>query len=987
MPRRAAPPISLPVLRRLSAALAALALPPLALAAPSGGEVVLGSATISRSGTATTIDQSSARAVIDWRSFGIASGEQVNFVQPDRSAIALNRVIGNERSVIDGVLRANGQVFLVNSNGVLFGAGSSVSAAGIVASTLDISNTDFIAGRQVFAGGGGAVENDGRISVPEGGYVALLGGAVRNGGGIEAPKGMAALAAGNRVTLTFAGDSLLGLSLDAGGLAALVENGGAIVADGGRILLTARGADELAGAQVNTTGLLRARTIDDLKGGIVVLAEGGGAHVAGTLDASAPAVGDGGFIETSGRKVGFADDVVITTAAASGRTGRLLIDPDGFTIGSGGDIGAGLLSTLLASNDIDIESTMGSGSDGNLRVNEAVSWSAGTRLGLKATHDILVNAPITATGAGAGLTLDYGGDYKLAGGASVTLSGAGASLAINGTQYQLVHGLAELAALDDNDEYAANGHYALAQDIDASGATHPTSVLGTLGGTLAGMGHTVDGLRIVADDLVNYAYGVGLVGIASNGSVIRDIGVTNADVTGYSWVGALVGMNRGSVSNAWASGQVTGNYVTGGLVGFNLGSIAASHSSASVTGGTLDPGFGSIGGLVGRSTNGTISDSWASGKVTVVSSNVNVSAMAIGGLVGDVIRGSIVDSHATGDVTVPVQTNAAGGLVGMLSYASISGSYATGDVTGGGWYLGGLVAQMYGAASISDSWASGDVVSSNLLSLHSFGGYGRAGGLVGATSAESSVTGSHATGMVSGLADALGGLVGENYGAITGSYATGAVIGNPGSATGGLAGANYEGGSITGSHATGDVTGGLYAGGLAGSNAGRIADSYASGNVNGKLAGGLAGLNLGVIDGSNATGSVTSEDGTGGLVGSNSFTSNSVEYTGTITDSSYRDVAAEHAEQLRQEEAARERQVLRQRGDAAGAAAGSIQRETARASAQAASAASAPSAMPQRAPALTEMLTVLERSRYSAGVRSIELDEGGERKAQEGAAR
>ena len=102
------------------------------MAAPQGGTVTSGSATISQMGSVTRIDQSTQRASINWQGFGIAAGETVNFNQPNASAITLNRVVGNERSVIEGALNANGKVFLVNSNGVLFTRGSSVNTAGLV---------------------------------------------------------------------------------------------------------------------------------------------------------------------------------------------------------------------------------------------------------------------------------------------------------------------------------------------------------------------------------------------------------------------------------------------------------------------------------------------------------------------------------------------------------------------------------------------------------------------------------------------------------------------------------------------------------------------------------------------------------------------------------------------------------------------------------------------------------------------------------------
>ncbi len=637
-------------------------------AAPQGGAISSGAAAITQAGSVTRIDQSTQRAAINWQGFSIGAGETVNFNQPNASAITLNRVIGNERSVIDGVLNANGKVFLVNSNGVLFGKGSSVNTAGLVASTLSISDADFEAGRYVFKGNGskGSVINMGTLTAANGGYVALLGGTVSNQGVIVATKGTVALGSGEKSSLNFNGDSLVSVSIDEGALNALVENKGAILADGGKVFLTARAADELLGSQVNNSGIVQARTLDDLKGDIVVHAYGGTAHVAGTLDASAPTYGDGGTIETSGRSVKVANDAAISTKAANGKTGTWTLDPDGFTIGAGGDISGATLGSQLSNNNIVIESTNGNGADGHIHVNDAVSWSANTALTLTATNDIRINAPITATGASAGLNLNYSGDYRIDTdhGASVTLSGAGASLAMSGQAYTLIHSMSDLEAIDDAGGVAA-GRYALAGDLDASGKTYRNTVVSALSGTLAGLGHSISNLTILEPQQTGpVAVETGLIGTAQSGSRIRDIGLANVNVSAYGSVGALVGDSSGSVSQAWSSGAVTGIKNLGGLVGINRGTVDRSYSAAAVTGSSLYDGYGNMGGLVGQNsgTDSLISNSHATGNVTAsnVSSTVNSS---IGGLAGANARGTIANSYASGRVTVSDNTVTVGGLV------------------------------------------------------------------------------------------------------------------------------------------------------------------------------------------------------------------------------------------------------------------------------------------------------------------------------------
>ena len=556
-------------------------------AGPQGGVVTSGNASIGQSAGITNVTQTTEKAAINWQSFGTSPTETVNFNQPNAFAITLNRVIGNEATIFQGGLNATGQVFLINSAGVLFTKGSSVNTAGFVASTLGLSDADFNAGNYVFVGRGphAAVINQGDLVARDGGYVGLLADTVSNQGTIIAERGTVTLASGAKITLNLGGDSLLGIAVDEGTLKALVENRQAIYADGGRVILTAKAAEDLLSAQVNNSGLVQARSIDDLQGTIALSAQGGTVNVAGTLDASAPRNGAGGSIETSGNHVKVVDGAVITTQARSGRTGTWLIDPDGLTIGAGGDISADQLGKMLGDNNVTVSSTQGRGSNGNLDVTGAVSWSASTTLALNATNDINVSAPISATGDLAGLTLNagnnvnigqaialsgghaalsmnYGGfavtgtaaantDYFIdnvttnkdgtlvIGPAAITLEGANATLNINGQGYTLIHSVAQLAAisppiLDASGNIIlspdtgtleftpATGFFAIAQNLDASGTVYPYAVVNTLNGTLAGLGHSISNLTVSALTLNQYNN-------AENATLIGNFGQTSAD--------------------------------------------------------------------------------------------------------------------------------------------------------------------------------------------------------------------------------------------------------------------------------------------------------------------------------------------------------------------------------------------------------------------------------------------------------------------------
>ena len=374
-------------------------------ALPAGGVVTAGSANISNGAGSTTITQTTQNAAINWQSFNIGQTEAVRFVQPNSNSVALNRVLGSDPSSILGSLSANGKVFLVNPNGILFGKGAQVNVGGLVASTLNIADSDFMSGNYKFYGaGGGSILNQGYINA-DGGYVALLGASVRNEGVISARLGTVALAAGNAITLDLAGDGLLNVTVNEGTINALVQNGGLIQADGGQVLLTTQAAGSLLQSVVNNTGVIRAQTIENRNGTIMLMGgmQNGTVNVGGTLDASAPNGGNGGFIETSAANVKVQDTARITTSAATGLTGTWLIDPPDFNIGGpNADIAGSTLGASLVENNVTIRSGDGtSGVNGDINVNEAVSWTktsgTPTTLTLLAVRDTNINAAITAT--------------------------------------------------------------------------------------------------------------------------------------------------------------------------------------------------------------------------------------------------------------------------------------------------------------------------------------------------------------------------------------------------------------------------------------------------------------------------------------------------------------------------------------------------------------------------------------------------------------
>lgn len=371
-------------------------------ASPSNGTVMSGSATITQNGTITNINQSTQKASINWSTFSIGVNETVNFNQPNVSSITLNRVVGNEKSVIDGALNANGQVWILNSNGVLFNKNASINTSGLLATTKSLNDADFQAGNYTFTGDSKAsVINLGTIDITNNSYAALLANTVSNEGTIKAIKGTIALVGADAFNINLNGNSLVNLTVTKGVLDALVENKGALIANGGEIYLTTNAVNDLLKGVVNNTGIIEAQTLDDVTGKIELYAHGGTTNVNGTLDASAPISGNGGFIETSGETVHLAKSLYVTTNATQGKTGNWLIDPATYLIATSGgnETGASLATRLLSSN-IEIQA------DNTITVNDAVSWSA-NKLTLNSGGDIALNANLIATGT-ATLALYYG---------------------------------------------------------------------------------------------------------------------------------------------------------------------------------------------------------------------------------------------------------------------------------------------------------------------------------------------------------------------------------------------------------------------------------------------------------------------------------------------------------------------------------------------------------------------------------------------------
>jgi len=689
-----------------------------AYAAPEGGNISSGSGTIAQSGTTTSVNQQSQNLAIDWQTFSIGADEAVNFNQPNASSVALNRVLGQDASSILGSLNANGQVFILNPNGVLFGSTAQVTVGGLVASTLSLSDTELIAGNYSFGKTvkAGSVVNQGNLNAANGGYIALLAPEVRNEGVITATLGIALLAAGDKVSLNLNNGTLLSYSIDQGSLNALAANHQLIQADGGQVILSALAADALGSAVVNNTGIIEARTLQNVGGVIKLMGDMrvGTVNVGGKLDASAPNGGDGGFIETSASHVQIESDAQITSTSATGHAGTWLIDPYDFTIAAtGGDITGTALSSALGLGAVVIQTnntsatctgaTCGTGNaagNGDIFVNDVITWGANL-LTLDAWNNIYINANLQGSGT-ASLALKYGQGALAAGNtsnyyvhASVDLpAGQNFStlLGSNGTvrNFTVITSLGAAGSTTATDLQGMSGNlttnYALGASIDATSTSAWNGGLGfapigsgtgsgtatQFRGTFEGLGHTISNL-VINRPTISF---IGLFGATGPTFFVRNLGLVGGSVSGLNYVGGMVGYNNGLIYNSYNTGAVSG--------GNN----------------------GNVGGLVGRLNNNAasiISNCYASGAVTSAG-GINSNA---GGLVGiTAFASKITNSYATGAVS---GANFSGGLVGNHGGSFLDYNFSTGSVSG--TTAGGLLGTAPGGATNTNFW---DITSSGV---------------------------------------------------------------------------------------------------------------------------------------------------------------------------------------------------------------------------------------------------------------------------------
>jgi filamentous hemagglutinin family protein len=765
-----------------------------AVAQPVGASVVAGRAQISSSGATTVVDQSTNKAIINWQDFSVGAGAAVQFNQPNSTSITLNRVTGSSLSTIDGSIRANGQVWLLNPNGLLFGGNAIINVGGLLATTSDIANQDFIEGRYNFAGGRNSIVNNGRIEAASGGSVILSAPKVVNNGLIQANAGHVVLGGTDTFTVDFDGDHLLSYAVGNKSTGGTVANRGKIQAQGGKVLLTARAASGVQDAVVNNSGMVEATSVREENGEIILEAEGGGVANSGTLDASGKSAGEtGGTVKVLGQQVAVIDGARIDVSGNAGggtaliggnfhgagpeqnaqntSIGKASIKADANSSGNGGKVAVWSNGHTQFAGSISARGGAASGNGGKVETSGhtlgitgssvdaaeggqwlldpydlAVDSSAAATINSSLGGNTSVLLQTTASGTtGPGLANASGnGDIFI----NAPISwGTSATLTLNAyrnIQFNANVTNSGAGTLAISTGIGTSGDYNFAPGSSISFASEASNPVLRINSSVYTLLYSPNELQNINTNNASLGarYALATSSDATNVSnwvPIGTDGLGNPNNFGNGFTGVFTGLGN-TISNL----SISSPYNLQGLFGYASGGVIRDTGmvSATISGGNY------VGALAGQTGSGeAIFNSYAKGTVS--------GSTEVGGLVGQ-SGGSITNSYATDTVTANGGSQYAGGLVG-INTGSISTSFTSGSVSdlsnGGGVQIGGLVGQNNGP--ISNSYSTAVV-----------NGTANTGGLVGINN--NSVTSSYSASVVTG--GNHGGLIGGDNGTVTSSY-------------------------------------------------------------------------------------------------------------------------------------------------------------------------------------------------------------------------
>ncbi len=377
---------------------------------PNQGSFAPGAVSLHYSGPNLSVTQTSPRAIVNWGSFSIGQGDAVTFDQPNASSAILNRVTGSARSSLAGQLDANGQVYLVNPNGIAITTTGAVQVGGgFVASTLGIADKDFNSGNLNFVGNGASagVANAGSIQAAPGGFVGLLGGTVSNSGVVSVPLGKVAMGSGEQATLNLTGDNFLQVAVPTNTKTAdgqaLIDVSGKVRAAGGSVQLKAATVAQAIRNAVNVPGELSVSSAR-ASGGSIILSGGAGGNVAVTGRLKASGRTSGGMIAINGQNVALSR-AKLAASSAAGRGGSVIV--------------AGTNAVSLASTAVDASGATGGGAiriGGDFHGASDIASAQTTTIDSAST----LNASATASGNGGTVAVWSDATTNFAGGITAT---------------------------------------------------------------------------------------------------------------------------------------------------------------------------------------------------------------------------------------------------------------------------------------------------------------------------------------------------------------------------------------------------------------------------------------------------------------------------------------------------------------------------------------------------------------------------------------
>ncbi|MDD2877792.1 MAG: filamentous hemagglutinin N-terminal domain-containing protein [Acidiphilium sp.] len=690
----------------LLAAAPALSNPP-AIAAgttPQGGQVVGGQASIAQAPGVVSITQSSARTAIDWQSFNVGAGAKVTFKQPNAQAIALNRVISNNPSIIAGRINANGQIVLMNQSGVVFTPGSQVNAESLVVSTAGISARNFMAGHMVFDAPpkpGARIVNDGTITMKQAGLAAFVAPQVVNRGTIIATLGHVILAGASTFTLDISGDGLVSIDvtqavrkIDLGGrvVDALVTNQGLIVANGGTVTLTAQAIDGVIQQLLDVRGVVQADSVGKSQGAITIAGIGGDLQVAGSLLARGTQPGAvGGTIAVD------ATGAVQVASAAR-------IDASGMA--GGGVVALGTDAARAVKGPADKAAPKA----------QTVSVAAGAVVTADATQagnggDIaLMSAQrTTQSGALSAQGRAHGGMIETSSDGVISLSGTETVFAAHGESGTI---LLDPATLIVDTGHAGNqaGTTTSGGVTTIGGDTGPKSYVdpGSLDALTGTIILTASSLLSVAS-AIDLASATSVLTLASGGDVsigasVLVGGSLEVDAAGTIGIGAPITAPNITLDDRGTGGiGIAANISASGQLAMLSGGTIAEASGGYVTTGTLTSGNGTIGGDVlltesptalGANNIGTLGGFTAANNFELEG---GTSTLLVAGTL-DAATATLAGGRITVDAPISVS-----GVLALAGNAGISqdsaGALTAGTLTSGGTTIGGSAIQLGNATN------------------------------------------------------------------------------------------------------------------------------------------------------------------------------------------------------------------------------------------------------------------------------------------------